>query len=72
MGPLLFVVYANDVWRNMQLTIGIFADDCVIYRKIMKKQRHRNLPIYLERWWVGVNGRECDESRVQLKSDGTR
>ena len=36
LGQLLFLVYGNDVWRNMESTTGLFADDCVIYRKIMK------------------------------------
>jgi len=33
LGPLLFPAYVNDIWRNMESTIRIFADDCVIYRK---------------------------------------
>ena len=24
-----------DIWRNMESTIRLFADDCVIYRKIV-------------------------------------
>ena len=35
LGPLLFLAYVNDIWRNMELTIRIFADDCVIYRTII-------------------------------------
>ena len=30
LGPLLFLVYVNDIWR-------LFADDCIIYRKITNK-----------------------------------
>jgi len=33
LGPLLFLAYVNDIWRNMESTIRLFADDCVIYRK---------------------------------------
>ena len=46
LGPLLFLSYVNDIWRNMESTIRLFADDCVIYRKIInnadmeKLQRH--------------------------------
>ena len=32
--PLLFLAYVNDVWRNMESNIRLFADDCRIYRKI--------------------------------------
>jgi len=36
LGPLLFLAYVNDVWRNMASTIRLFADGCIIYRKITK------------------------------------
>jgi len=35
LGPLLFLAYVNDIWRNMESTIRLFVDDCVIYRKII-------------------------------------
>ena len=31
LGPLLFLAYANDIWRNNESTIRLFADDCNIY-----------------------------------------
>jgi len=37
LGPLLFLVYVNDIWRNIASNIRLFAGDCVIYRKIAKK-----------------------------------
>jgi len=36
--PLLFLVYVNDIYRNMHSSFRLFADDCIIYRKIT----HRN------------------------------
>jgi len=38
LGPLLFLAYVNDIWRNMESTIRLFADDCIIYRKIIKSE----------------------------------
>ena len=35
LGPLLFLAYVNDIWRNMESTLRLCADDCVIYRKII-------------------------------------
>ena len=35
--PLLFLVYVNDIWRNIDSCIGLFAGDCIIYRKIINK-----------------------------------
>jgi len=34
LGPLLFLAYVNDIWRNIESTIRLFADDCLIYKKI--------------------------------------
>ena len=36
--PLLILAYVNDIWRNMVSTIRLFADDCIIYRKITKNE----------------------------------
>jgi len=27
LGPLLFLAYVNDIWRNMESTVRLFADD---------------------------------------------
>ena len=35
LGPLLFLAYVNDIWRNTESNIRLFAYDCIIYRKIM-------------------------------------
>jgi hypothetical protein len=34
-GPLLFLANVNDIWRNMESKVRLFADDCIIYRKIL-------------------------------------
>jgi hypothetical protein len=33
--PLLFLAYVNDTWRYMESTTRLYADDCVIYRKLI-------------------------------------
>jgi hypothetical protein len=33
LGPLLFLGYVNDIWRNSESNILLLADDCIIYRK---------------------------------------
>jgi hypothetical protein len=33
-GPLLFLAHVNDIWRNIESNVRLFADDCVIYRRI--------------------------------------
>jgi len=33
LGPLLFLAYVDDIWRNMESTIRLFADDCNLQKK---------------------------------------
>jgi len=49
LGPLLFLAYVNDIWRNIESTIRLFADYCVIYRKIINKEDIENLQKVLDR-----------------------
>jgi len=35
LGPLLFLAYVNDIWRNIESNIDMFAVDCIIHRKIL-------------------------------------
>ena len=34
LGPLLFLAYVNDIWMNVESDLRLFADDCILYRKI--------------------------------------
>ena len=34
LGPLLFLLYLNDLPDNIQSEMRLFADDCVVYREI--------------------------------------
>jgi len=49
LGPLLFLAYVNGIWRNIESTIRLFADDCVIYRKIINNTDMEKLQKYLDR-----------------------
>jgi hypothetical protein len=35
LGLLLFLTYVNDIWMNIESTIRLFTDDCIIYIKIV-------------------------------------
>ena len=58
LGPLLFLVYVNDIWRNIDSSIRLFADDCIIYRKITNKNDIEKLQKNL-----GMDSRKWDESK---------
>lgn len=34
LGPLLFLVYINDIVSNLSCKVRLYADDCVVYRSI--------------------------------------
>jgi hypothetical protein len=33
LGPLLFLAYVNDIWRNIESSTRLIAGDSIIYRK---------------------------------------
>ena len=40
--PQLFLVFVNDIWRNIDWSIRLFADGCIIYREIANKNDIEN------------------------------
>ena len=56
LGPLLFLSYVNDIWRNMGSIVRRFADDCVIFRNIINNDVMDNLQKVLNRLWEWAVG----------------
>jgi hypothetical protein len=42
LGPLLFLAKVNDIWRNTDSSIRLFADNCIIYRKNTNKKTKKS------------------------------
>jgi len=65
LGPLLFLAYINDIWRNMESTIILFADDCLIYRKIINNADMEKLQKDLDRLgeWAVENAMKINPSK---------
>ena len=68
--PLLFLAYVNDIWREMESTIRLCADDCVIYIKIINNADMEKMQKGLDRlgeWAVEnamkINQSKCNEIR---------
>jgi len=64
LGPLLFLAYVNDIWRNIKSNIRLFADDCTIYRKIMDSSDIDNLQTELNRL-----GEWAEENEMKINPD---
>jgi len=67
LGPLLFLAYINDIWRNIESTIRLFADDCIIYKKIINNENIENLQKDLNRLgeWVAENAMKINPSKCK-------
>jgi len=67
LGPLLFPVYINDIWWNIDSCIRLFADDCIIYRKIKNKEDIENLQKDLvTSWeWAVDNGMKINFGKIK-------
>ena len=67
LGRLLFLAYVNAIWRNIGLTIRLFADDCVVCRKIINNEGIENLQKDLDRVgeWATENEMKINPSKCK-------
>ena len=71
-GPILFLLYINDLPDRMKCSIRMFADDVVIYTNVMggigsssKLQEDLNMLIrWCEEWKMSVNVKKCAIMRM--------
>ena len=71
LGPLLFLIYINDLPNNMNSTVRLFADDCVLYREIkhpndslLLQQDLDTLSKWEEAWQLCFNPSKCFVMRL--------
>lgn len=71
LGPLLFLIYINDLTANISSQACLFADDCVIYQKIANASDvtslQNDLNIVTEwchTWHMELNVAKCKSMRV--------
>ena len=65
MGPLLFLAFVKYIWRTMESEIRIFAEDCIVYRKILNNCDLDELQNDLDRLgdWAVENEMEINPSK---------
>ena len=66
LGPVLFLIYINDIVMNIESTIKIFADDAKVYRKIRSFEDSAILQTDLDhlsewsrKWLLKFNSQKC-------------
>ena len=74
LGPLLFLVYINDLPSRVNSTARLFADDCLLYRVIKSTDDHQILQQDLDHlqqweneWQMSFNPEKCEVIRITNK-----
>ena len=74
LGPILFLIFINDLPDNMNSTVRLFADECVLYRNIRSEDQHihqddfNKLAQWEEAWLIKFNVAKCHSMRVTKHS----
>ena len=66
LGPLMFLIYINDIRSGVSSNLRLFADDCILYRVIECDHDHNSLQSDLDLnlkwtqlWQMSLNIRKC-------------
>ena len=71
LGPILFLIFINDLTDNIKSSVRLFADDCVLYRNIHSLQDCLilqkdldSLGLWEADWQMKFNVAKCHSMRV--------
>ena len=71
LGPILFLIFINDLPDNIKSSVRLFADDCVLYRNIHSLQDSLilqrdldSLGLWEADWQMKFNVAKCHSMRV--------
>ena len=66
LGPLLFLVHINDLPECVTSSVRLFADDCLLYRKVKSSKDQeilqedlKKLEIWASNWGMKFNAKKC-------------
>lgn len=78
LGPLLFLIYINDLPSTITSSIRLFADDCVLYRTISSDSDLSTLQSDLNKvcnwcvtWQMRLNINKCKTMRISRRFNPT-
>ena len=77
LGPVLFILFVNDISSGMLSTVKLYVDDTKIYREISDIPRETailqsnlfHLKSWSETWQLNFNANKCEIMRVTHKRD---
>jgi hypothetical protein len=74
LGPLLFLIFINDLPNCVQSRIRLFADDCILYRNIRSNEDTivlqddlNKLADWEQKWGMDFHPDKCSENTVIRK-----
>ena len=74
LGPLLFLCFINDLPECVTSKVRLFADDCLLYRKIdsvrdshLLQEDLASLQQWEDTWLMSFNPSKCETLRISLK-----
>ena len=76
LGPLLFLLYINDLPQQVSSQIRLFADDCILYRQIrsardcsLLQNDLNNLHLWQDKWLLKFNVAKCHTMSITTKKN---
>ena len=74
LGPILFLIFINDLPEYVSSSARLFADDCILYRKISSPDDHNilqddlnSLQKWESDWLLQFNPDKCETLHVTNK-----
>ena len=77
LGPILFLIYINDISRNIMSNTKLFADDMKVYRILRETKKDieelqkdlTRLKSWSNDWQLKFNTGKCEAMRISKKND---
>ena len=75
LGPVLLLMYVNDITENIQSQMRSFADDCLIYHTVTSTQDHtilqddlNALTTWANAWQMEFNVSKCKILQISIRN----